>query len=30
MQNFFISKEKLLKDKTSQLSETNLNFDNLR
>ena len=30
MQNFFVSKEKLLKDKTSQLSETNLNFDNLR
>jgi len=30
MQNFFVSKEKLLKDKISQLSETNLNFDDLR
>ena len=30
MQNFFVSKEKLLKDKVSQLSKTNLNFDDLR
>ena len=27
MQNFFVSKEKLLKDKLKQLSKTNLNFD---
>ena len=30
MQNFFVSKEKLLKDKLRQLSKTNLNFDDLR
>ena len=30
MQNLFVSKEKILKDKISQLSKTNLNFDDLR
>ena len=30
MQNFFVSKENVLKNKISQLSKTNLNFDDLR
>ena len=30
MQNFFVSKDNILKNKISQLSKTNLNFDDLR